>query len=545
MIIRFCAQSFMEDYTMKKIICFSLVLLLMFSATYPASADYNPFSDVNPTSWYCAAVTYSYYSGFSNVTSLEFRPNDAITRAEFILMLTSILLPDGIPAGVPKTSFKDIPNKSAYAKAVSWAVWKGFVTGTSETTFAPDAKIKRQDMALMIYKAEKLTEFPALPYICDPVTFQDEKLISKYAKKAVAALQKQGLLIGDKNGNVNPHGNLTRAEAVTVLSKIQLARQNHSHKYHKAELLPATSTEKACQIYRCSCGSFYGKYVNTAADPSYNPKRIYDGNKVISYSDALSVIDQLQERYPGLISSYDGGKSVWGTKIRVVKLGKGNRYIFMNGNLHAYETIGTNYLLKVLDEYAYAYATDGKIGSYRIKPLLDAWTIVMIPCSNPDGRARVLAGDTLKKTNGRGVNLNGNFPTNWHYASSGINGSKAGSEPETQTIISVLNQYPFELVLDCHTSGNVIYYADSDCSSTLISRSYTLAKAMKADSGFGLYYYSASAGLANYARHPYGVPGFTVEMMPYTEGAIDCTKFTSCVWSKLSTMPAIAMSFLK
>ena len=171
------------------------------------------------------------------------------------------------------------------------------------------------------------------------------------------------------------------------------------------------------------------------------------------------------------------------------------------------------------------------------------WTM-MIPCSNPDGRLLVLSGyDT--KNNGNGVNLNRNFPTNWVYDSSGLYGPSAGSEPETQAILEVLGRYPFELVLDCHTSGNVIYYADYDCSSELRNRSYSIATALSQESGYRLYLYEASAGMANYARHPYGVPGLTIEMYPYTSGVIDCTRFSEWVWPKLDTMPAIAMSYLK
>ena len=100
------------------------------------------------------------------------------------------------------------------------------------------------------------------------------------------------------------------------------------------------------------------------------------------------------------------------------------------------------------------------------------------------------------------------------------------------------------MALDCHTAGNVIYYADYDCSSALRTRSYNIANALKGGSGYPLYMYEASPGMANYARHPYGIPGLTIEMYPYT-GSIDSSKFTVWVWSKLSTMPAIAMTYLK
>ena len=560
---------------MKKIISIILIFAILAAFILPVHGDNCTltFSDVPVTKWYAAAVSYAASSGFAVGSGGKFRPNDPVTRGEFVTMLARILAPEGIPEEIPAAQFVDVKQNRYYARPVAWAVYNGLTSGTSETTFSPSDKIQRQDMAVMILRAELLPALDGLPVIYDAIEFLDADKISEYARAAISLLQQQGLMAGVGDGCVNPKGNLTRAEAAAILSLLQMYITGHAHEFEEAEIIAADCTTAGVQIYRCSCGSYCGKKISAALGhdyaaqsdestwtvtytcsrcgdsyseplPGMEPQKIFEGNVLLSHAQILSYIDRLQQIYPDLISSYVGGYSVWGTEIRVVTLGKGSRYIYMNGNIHSKETVTTNYLLKVLDEYAYAYATNGKIGSYTIKHLLDTFTIVMIPCSNPDGRARVLAGDQCK-TNGRGVNLNENFPTNWKYASSGVNGAYAGSEPETQTILGVLNSYPFELVLDCHTSGNVIYYADYDCSAALRTRSYNLANALKAESGFGLYYYSATAGLANYARHPMGIPGLTVEMYPYTTGAIDCTKFTSWVWPKLKTMPAIAMSNLE
>lgn len=551
------------------ILCVICSLLPTAQAAVPG-----PFSDVPVTAWYCAPVSYVSSFGIAVGSGGQFRPNDPVTRAEFVTMLCRVLLPDGFPEELSEAPFTDVPANSYYALPVAWAFANAIVFGTTETTFSPKGHVKRQDAAVMIYCAQQLPALGLMPYTMEEKPFLDDKKISDYARTAVSALQQQELLAGDTRGCVNPKAALTRAEAATILSRIHTYVTGHTHSYQKAEVLPATCTAKGIQYYRCTCGSYYGTkefaalghdykqsdtntgtwtvtYTCTRCGASYTetmpgdaPKKIYGGDALITYAQALSVVDRLQQIYPDLISSYSGGKSYWGTSIRVVKLGKGSRYIFLNGNLHASETVTMNYLLKVLDEYAYAYATNGKIGGYQIKPLLDTFSLVIIPCCNPDGRARVLAGENVK-TNGRGVDLNRNFPTNWKYTSSGLYGAYAGSEPETQTIISVLKKYPFELALDCHTAGNVIYYADPDCSAALRTRSYNIASALKTGSGFGLQTYEASPGMANYARHPYGIPGFTIEMYPYTGGKIDCTKFNAWCWSKLSTMPAIAMSYLK
>ena len=548
-----------------------LVISLISAVLTPSqAAGETSFSDVPATSWCAAAVSYASANGIAYGSGGRFRPNDAVTRGEFVVMLAGVLAPGLSASNLPENPFTDVPEDSFYRNAAVWAYSEGLVSGTSDGCFSPKSSIKRQDMALILCKAQMLASLGTLPMTTPEKSFVDQDQISGYATDAVMQLQRQGLLTGDPEGRCNPKKSLTRAQAATVLMRVHMFKTGHTHSYKKAEAVYHSCTGKGTQYYRCDCGSFYGKkelaprghnytsrndyetwtvvYTCSRCGNSYSERlpyqTIYKGNSLISYDTALSYVDRLHTIYPDLINSYVGGKSYLGTDIRVVTLGKGSRYIFMNANIHALETVTTNYLLKVLDEYAYAYVTDGSIGSYRIKPLLDSFTIVMIPCSNPDGRAKVLAG-TETSMNARGVNLNANFPTNWVYDESGESGSAAGSEPETKVILGVLQKYPFELVLDCHTSGNVIYYADPDCSNALTSQSYQLASAMKAESGFGLYTYRASAGLANYARHPMGIPGLTVEMYPYTNGTIDCTKFTEWCWSKLNTMPAIAMNWLK
>lgn len=565
--LRICAK------TMKKMITLLLSLALLFSAlavpVEGASDEDISFSDVPDTAWYAAAVTYAASVGFAVGSDGKFRPNDPVTRGEFISMLSRILLPEGIPEEIPVSPFEDVPAHKFFARPIDWAYYYGITEGSTDTTFSPNENIKRQDASVMLYRAEQLPELGVLPEIAEGITFLDSQKISVYAQEAVGALQRQGVLSGDTAGYFHPKDTLTRAEAAQILGFVHRYKTGHSHEYQQVGTMSPTCIYRGYRYFQCACGSRYAThdipalghdYQQTETDPeawtvtytctrcgaSYQeslpgekPQKIYDGNAYITYEDALSLVDRLEAMYPELIRSYVGGQSYWETDIRVVTLGKGSRYIFMNANIHGTETVTTNYLLKVLDEYAYAYVKEGKIGSYSVKPLLDTFTIVMIPCSNPDGRAL----ETYKSAHG--VNLNHNFPTNWSYASNGENGAYAGSEPETQTILGVLNQYAFEVVLDCHTSGEAIYYADYDCSSTLKTRSENIAKAIKSACGYGLYMYDASPGMANYARHPYGVPGLTIEMYPYTSGTIDCTKFSQYCWSKLSTMPAIVMSYIK
>lgn len=531
------------------------------------------FNDVPVTAWYCAEVSYAYSMGLVNgMSDTQFMPTRTVTRGQFITMLGRMLMPEGYKPGDQTPRFEDVKAGSYYEIYVLWAAEKGVVNGISETSFGPDREIRRQDMATMIYRAQKLNLTSMLTYSASAVTFADAAQISAYAKDAISSLQQQGLLKGDTKNNVNPLKSLTRAESAAVIARLHAGVNGHVHSYTAAAAVAATCTKIGYVPYYCICGSYYGaktanalghnydtpkfddvarRYVYTCKRCGYvaykdlTPQQLYAGNALLQYDELVSKLSKLRELYPDILTVGSAGSSVKGVDIPLVKLGKGSRYILLNGNLHAREYITANYLLDVIDEYCYAYARSESLGGYPIRSLLSTFTLVIIPCLNPDGRALAIGGDVYRKTNANGVDLNANFPTNWVYKADGSAGGSAGSEAETKALIGVLNQYKFELVIDCHTAGNVIYYADDDCSEAMVNRSYQLGQALSAASGFGLYKYPATPGMANYARHPYGCMGFTVEMWPTLEHPIDCSGYYEQVWNKLSTMPAIAMTWLK
>ncbi len=552
------------------------VLCLLPVFAMPAMSDTIslPFEDVKTLSWMCRYVSYCYAKGLMNgKTGTQFCPYQDVTRAEFVTILGRAF---DVNASTyrPKPGqklFSDVDPDSYYAPYVNWAIKKGITNGVSADLFGPKKRIRRQDVAVMIARSQSLADPSLLTPTVDPVTFPDESSISAYAKQAVSLLQRQGILEGKSDGQFHPRGFISRAEAAAVFSRYHCRLKSHTHDYRQISHYTSSCTSVPRRKMACSCGSFYVEYhgnppghnyqvtgytddrqailtCSRCGAVTYEPlpeaERIYSGDTLLKYSQITDWVDKLQQLYPDLIRTSTAGNSLKGLKIPLVEFGKGNRYILLNANIHAREYITTNYLLEVLDEYAYAYVKDEKIGSYRIRPLLDAFTLVIIPCSNPDGRAIAIDKDAQYKNNGRNVNLNNNFPTNWIYADSGENGASAGSEPETKVLMSVMSEYAFELVLDCHTAGNLFYYADSDCTSAYTKRAKALADALCAESGFSAMTFMANAGMANYARHPYGCLGFTVEMWPTYEHPIDCSGFYSKIWNRLSTMPAAAMNWL-
>ena len=110
------------------------------------------YTDVTGSDWFYDGVQYVSNQGIMNgVGDNLFAPNNETTRAQLVTML----LPPGGPArpgGQPGLSFSDVAADSWYGSAVYWAREHGIVTGVSDTTFAPDKVLTREQMAAILYR---------------------------------------------------------------------------------------------------------------------------------------------------------------------------------------------------------------------------------------------------------------------------------------------------------------------------------------------------------------------------------------------------------
>ncbi|MZQ81105.1 hypothetical protein GQF01_03015 [Paenibacillus sp. 5J-6] len=160
------------------------------------------------------AVSHRIVSGYSDGT---FKPDLAVTRAEFAVMLINTLKRQG--KGAP-LSFTDTAKIGIWAqKEVAQAVQAGIISGYEDGSFRPDAEITRPEMASMIAKALSLTID-----LNTTTNFADDQEIPQWAKGAVAAIKQLGIIEGKGENEFAPAANTTRAEAVTVLLKMSFKK---------------------------------------------------------------------------------------------------------------------------------------------------------------------------------------------------------------------------------------------------------------------------------------------------------------------------------
>ena len=167
------------------------------------------FNDVPTTHWAFDAITTLKEAGIINGDGTgNFNPSDYVTREQFVKMLVELL---GIETNVNVISFEDVNSSMWYAPYINSAVNAGIVNGISDVEFGVGSKIKREDMAVMMYRIIKDKKFDN-----SEVDFADDNEISDYAKQAVYEIRSAGIIEG-YNNEFNPKDSLTRAEAATVL----------------------------------------------------------------------------------------------------------------------------------------------------------------------------------------------------------------------------------------------------------------------------------------------------------------------------------------
>lgn len=155
-------------------------------------------------------------------TDSRFDPEAAVTRAEFAAMIQRTLDLDE-PASAGQT-FADVPAEAWYAGAVAAAANAGVVKGVGDGTFRPEARITRQEMAVMIVRALELEgKVKALKRseLTDSLMMQfaDRANIADWAFEASATMVGESLMKGRAAAEFAPKANSTRAEGATMIKR--------------------------------------------------------------------------------------------------------------------------------------------------------------------------------------------------------------------------------------------------------------------------------------------------------------------------------------
>lgn len=172
------------------------------------------FSDLGEAAWAEESVMRLYDCGvISPAADRRFRPNDSVTREEFVKLLMAAF---GIKAEGEAQPFADETVGAWYAPYLTAARQMGLVNGYDDGRFGVGEQITRQDMAVMAYRAVGLAG-KQLSGTVEATALRDSNEIAGYAVEAIDALQRAGVISGMEDGSFAPTKTASRAQAAKII----------------------------------------------------------------------------------------------------------------------------------------------------------------------------------------------------------------------------------------------------------------------------------------------------------------------------------------
>ena len=169
----------------------------------------NPFVDVKEGAYYYDAVLWAVEQKITSGTSATtFSPDASCTRAQMVTFLWRAAGSPKVENG--KNPFTDVKADAYYYDAVLWAVEKGVTSGTSSTTFSPDATVTRGQTVTFLYRNA------GSPEVSGTMPFTDVEADAYYAKAVQWAVQ-QKITTGTSETTFSPMSDCTRGQIVTFL----------------------------------------------------------------------------------------------------------------------------------------------------------------------------------------------------------------------------------------------------------------------------------------------------------------------------------------
>ena len=178
----------------------------------------NLFDDVKQGDWFYDYVKYAEKNKLMNGTSkTTFEPNSMLSRA---MLVTILWRADNSPYVNYAMKFNDVGESEYYTEAVRWAASEKIVEGVTETEFAPNDNITREQIAVIMHRYAKYKNYDvSVGDNTNILSYDDFADISEYAIEAMQYAAGTGLIKGRSASTLNPKDNATRAETAAILER--------------------------------------------------------------------------------------------------------------------------------------------------------------------------------------------------------------------------------------------------------------------------------------------------------------------------------------
>lgn len=191
----------------------------------PSEADAEPseegaFSDVEADIWYADAVDFVTSRGIMSGTSeTTFSPDAPATRGMVALIIKNI---NGTDEKV-YWSYLDVPEDAWYADAAAWCSDKDIMEGYGNGYFGPDDSITREQLVSILYRYAQYRNFSNLDTTgVELLKYGDYGDISGYAGGPMQWALKNSILSGNEDGTLDPKGIASRAETAQIIRNFMI-----------------------------------------------------------------------------------------------------------------------------------------------------------------------------------------------------------------------------------------------------------------------------------------------------------------------------------
>ena len=141
----------------------------------------------------------------------------AVTRAEAIVALWNM---EGSPASDFAMKFDDVSAETPYAEAIRWAAAVKIVNGCSESSFAPDDVLTREQLAAILWRYAKSENIDvSIGENTNILSYEDVFTVSDYAIPAFQWTCGSGIMSGNTISTLAPGEQVNRIFFASVLHK--------------------------------------------------------------------------------------------------------------------------------------------------------------------------------------------------------------------------------------------------------------------------------------------------------------------------------------
>lgn len=189
----------------------------------PSCPSYGLHDVAGPGYWAHKGIDYCVRNRLmSGVGAGTFSPDTACTRAQIVKILYN-LSGNQTDYSYYYLPFTDVAPGAWYYNAVAWAYCNDVTSGTSATTFTPNAAITRQQLVTFLYRYT-VKYAPEFTGNAAPISaFPDADSVANWAYAAMSWAVGNGLIKGNGHDNgldyLDPNGSATRAQTATIIMR--------------------------------------------------------------------------------------------------------------------------------------------------------------------------------------------------------------------------------------------------------------------------------------------------------------------------------------